>query len=59
VTFDNVKVPVTNMIGKPGNGFKYIMYKYGIRSRIRFRNNLVLIMSDYPESFMLYASVAN
>lgn len=27
VTFDNVKVPVENLIGKEGSGFKYIMYK--------------------------------
>ena len=28
VTFDNVKVPVENLIGKENQGFKYIMYKY-------------------------------
>jgi alkylation response protein AidB-like acyl-CoA dehydrogenase len=27
VTFDNVRVPVENLIGKENNGFKYIMYK--------------------------------
>lgn len=28
ITFENVKVPVENMIGKEGEGFKYVMYNF-------------------------------
>jgi alkylation response protein AidB-like acyl-CoA dehydrogenase len=28
VTFDDVKVPVENLIGKEGEAFKYIMYNF-------------------------------
>jgi alkylation response protein AidB-like acyl-CoA dehydrogenase len=28
ITFEDVKVPVENLIGKEGNGFKYIMYNF-------------------------------
>lgn len=28
ITFEDVKVPVENLIGKEGEGFKYIMYNF-------------------------------
>ena len=28
ITFDDVKVPVSNLIGKENKGFKYIMYNF-------------------------------
>lgn len=30
ITFDNVKVPVENLIGKEGNGFQYIMFNFNM-----------------------------
>ena len=28
ITFDNVKVPVENLIGNENEGFKYVMYNF-------------------------------
>lgn len=47
VTFDNVKVPVENLIGKENNGFKYIMFNFnherlsGIIHAVRFSRECI------------------
>jgi alkylation response protein AidB-like acyl-CoA dehydrogenase len=60
VTFDEVKVPVENLIGKLNNGFKYIMFNFnherlaGIIHAVRFSREMTrdaLIHAHQREAF--------
>jgi alkylation response protein AidB-like acyl-CoA dehydrogenase len=60
VTFEDVKVPVQNLIGKENNGFKYIMYNFnherlsGIIHAVRFSRELIrdaLVHAHQREAF--------
>ena len=60
VTFEDVKVPVENLIGKLNNGFKYIMYNFnherlsGIIHAVRFSREMIrdsLLHAHQREAF--------
>jgi alkylation response protein AidB-like acyl-CoA dehydrogenase len=51
VTFDNVKVPVENLIGKENEGFKYIMYNFNHERFTIIVQAIRLARCCYEESF--------
>jgi hypothetical protein len=50
ITFEDVKVPVENLIGTEGDGFKYIMHKCVRRPRAAAASAPLLTLADAPHA---------